>query len=63
MQEPEIEFFLIGKHYLNLLKHNRRKWMEEEKRDYVLVVIVNSLKGINVKKQNCLLWRIIRRGK
>ena len=46
-----------------LLKYHKRKWMKKEKNDYVLVVATNGLKGINVKKQNCSLWRIMMRRK
>ena len=36
--------------YLNLLKCHKRKWVNEEKNDYSLVVIENGPIGINVKK-------------
>jgi hypothetical protein len=63
MQEAKINLCLIGKPCLNLLEYHRRKWMKEEKKDYALVVIENGQKGINVKKQNCSLWKIMMRRK
>jgi hypothetical protein len=44
-------------------EYHRRKWRKEEKKDYALVVIENGQKGINVKKQNCSLWKIMMRRK
>jgi hypothetical protein len=32
---------------------------ERREKDYALVVITNGQKGINVKKQNCSLWKIM----
>jgi hypothetical protein len=63
MQGVYINLGLIGKPYLNLLEYHRRKWRKEEQRDCVLVVIENGKKGINVKKQNCLPWRIMMKRK
>jgi len=42
---------------------SHKEWMKEEKKDYALVVIENGQKGINVKKQNCSLWKIMMRRK
>jgi len=32
---------------------------ERREKDYALVVTMNYHKGINVKKQNCSLWKIM----
>ncbi len=40
-----------------------KRGMKEEKKEYALVVIENGANDINVKKQNCSLWKIMMRKK